>query len=161
MTTSVRTSRGMVSSRGSSTTAEFVLQRSREMMDEWQRNAQFFSQISRAEEELLEVFGEASAPDWDGHSARAVSIDAYEMAKKLLRVLPLGTPMPAIGAEPDGQMTLEWYVAPHRTVSVSVSPEGELHYAALFGASSRYGTDLFYGFPPDGLLELVSTIVGE
>ncbi|MFH0937823.1 MAG: hypothetical protein V1899_00835 [Planctomycetota bacterium] len=67
-------------------------------------------------------------------------------------------PMPSVGAEPDGHVTLEWHHSSRRTLSVSVSPDGELHYAALFGASKVYGTEPFFGNVPKSILDLISQV---
>ncbi len=159
MTTCSLASYEMVSSQGLSPEADFVVKESKRLHDEWQRNAYLFSQISRVWNELTEVLGETSEPDWDGYSARAVTNNTYQVARKVLAVLPLGMQMPSVGAEPDGHITLEWYHSPHKTLSISVSPEGDLHYAALLGASVQYGTELFYGTVPDVILDLVSKVV--
>lgn len=93
---------------------------------------------------------------WDGHGAEAVSLDAYRCAYRLVESLPPGFPMPGVGAEPDGHLTLEWYRSPSRVLSVSVSPAGELNYAALLGdASRRTGSEIFSGEPPADLLHLI------
>ena len=43
-----------------------------------------------------------------------------------LEVLPDGLPMPSPGAEPDGQLTLEWHKSAYQTLSVSVTADGDL-----------------------------------
>jgi hypothetical protein len=40
-------------------------------------------------------------------------------------------------------------------LSVSVSPDGELHYAALLGLSKAYGTEPFFGEAPRPILDLI------
>ena len=105
--------------------------------------------------ELNQVYVECSSRDWDGYGAEPVSQSAEEFATGFLLALPLGTPAPAVGAEPDGHITLEWYKSPRRTLSVSVSPEGLLHFAALMGSSKQYGTEPFYGIMPQAILDLI------
>ena len=68
---------------------------------------------------------------------------------------------PSVGAEPDGQITFEWYQSQRRILSVSVSQEGDLHYAALLGYSRRYGTEPFFGEIPADILKLVHRAVSE
>src|SRR6266511_2268159 len=94
-------------------------------------------------EELLKTFEECREANWDGHGAQAVHEETCHLARQFLAALPLSTPLPSIGAEPDGQITVEWYRSPQRTLSVSISPEGELHYAALLGSTKAYGTEPF------------------
>lgn len=76
-------------------------------------------------------------PGWDGHGAEPVTLDACRCAYRFVEGLPPGIPMPSVGAEPDGHLTLEWYRSPSRVLSVSVGPAGELNYAALLGEKSR------------------------
>jgi hypothetical protein len=73
----------------------------------------------------------------------------------LIDSLPLGFLRPSIGAEPDGHITLEWRRSPRRVLSVSVDPDGFLHYAGLFGNNKRFGTLTFFSTPPEELLQLV------
>ena len=109
-------------------------------------------------EQLWDVAEECGTAGWDGTSARPIGTDTYRNAYRFLESLPLGTSAPSIGAEPDGHITLEWYSHPHRTLSVSVSPEGELHYAALLGASKQFGTEPFFGESPRVILDLIQRV---
>jgi len=82
---------------------------------------------------------------WDGHGALAVDQSAVWHAHRVLDATPpiSGGIAVSMGAEPDGQVTIEWHRAAAWTLSVSVSPNGELHYAALLGSSNAYGTEPF------------------
>jgi len=75
-------------------------------------------------EELFKTFEECRQPNWDGYGAQPVSAETYHLAYEFLTALPLGTPIPSIGAEPDSHITVERYRSPRQTLSVSVSPEG-------------------------------------
>jgi hypothetical protein len=111
-------------------------------------------------EELLKTFEGCRNPNWDGYGAQAVREETYHVAHQFLTSLPSGTPAPSIGAEPDGQITAEWYRSPQRTLSVSVSPEGDLHYAALLGAERICGTETFRTRMPQVLADLIKRIEG-
>ncbi len=108
--------------------------------------------------DLGEVWVECRKSDWDGHGALRVSSDAMNYARKLLESLPLGFPHPSVGAEPDGQITLEWHCSPHRTLSISVSPCADLHYAALIGPARVCGTEPFFEDFPQTLFDLIGRI---
>jgi hypothetical protein len=108
-------------------------------------------------EELLKTFEECREPNWDGYGAQAVREETYHLAHQFLTALPLSTP-PSIGAEPDGHITVEWYRSPQRTLSVSISPDGELHYAALLGAERICGTETFRAKMPRVLSDLIARI---
>jgi hypothetical protein len=109
-------------------------------------------------EELLKTFEECRQPNWDGYGAQSVREETYDLAHQFLTALPLSTPMPSIGAEPDGHITVEWYRSPQRTLSVSISPDGELHYAALLGAERICGTETFRARMPQVLSDLIARI---
>ncbi len=109
-------------------------------------------------DELYKIFQHCSAENWDGYGACPVSDETVVQVKRFLEALPLGTITPVVGAEPDGHITLEWYKNPRRTLSVSISPEGELHYAALLGYKKRYGTEPFWGEVPDILMDIIRQI---
>jgi hypothetical protein len=111
-------------------------------------------------DELSAVAAACREPNWDGFNARPVSDETIINAYMLLDALPLGFPRPSIGAEPDGDLTLEWYRSPRRTLSVSVNSQGELNYAALLGPSRTCGTEAFYGDVPGAILDLVWRVYG-
>lgn len=108
--------------------------------------------------DLDEVQQECSEQGWDGYKATPVSPESHELAAAFLKALPIGVPVPSISADPDGQITLEWYISPRKTVSVSVSQEGELHFSALNGSSSTYGSEPFYGKAPRSIIELIQRL---
>lgn len=105
-------------------------------------------------EQLCDVHDQCSAPGWDGYDAVPVTREAYVNAYRFIESLPLEFPTPTVSAEPDGHITFEWYSSPRRTLSVSISPEGEIHYAALIGAKKSYGTEPFSGEIPQDILGL-------
>lgn len=109
-------------------------------------------------EELWKTFEECREPNWDGYGAQAVHEETYYLAHQFLAALPLSTPVPSIGAEPDGHITVEWYRSPKRTLSVSISPDGELHYAALLGPERICGTETFRTRIPQVFVNLIARI---
>jgi|SRR5215472_1021924 len=107
-------------------------------------------------EELLKIFEECREPNWDGYGAQAVCEETYDLAHQFLAALSLSTPAPSISAEPDRHITVEWYRSPQRTLSVIISPDGELHYAALLGVERICGTEMFRGRMPEVLRDLIA-----
>jgi hypothetical protein len=95
--------------------------------------------------ELTNFWEECKSPDWDGYDALPVQEKTFLNTYSFIEALPLDYPLPSVGAEPDGHLTLEWYRDPRWTLSVSVSPEGILYYAALFGSSDPRGSEQFLG----------------
>lgn len=143
-------------SRGSSETARFVSQQTEAGLDLLKSSVTFGLFGKKAFDELGLTFEECREANWDGYQAEPVSEETYQLAVQFLKALPLGTSAPAIGAEPDGHLTMEWYRSPRRTLSVSISPEGELHYAALMGAGKAYGTEPFFGEVPETIMNLIN-----
>jgi hypothetical protein len=109
-------------------------------------------------EELLETFEECREPNWDGYGAQSVREETYDLAHQFLTALPLSTPVPSIGAEPDGHITVEWHRSSQQTLSVSISPDGDLHYAAFLGAERICGTETFRARMPQVLSDLIARI---
>lgn len=91
--------------------------------------------------ELDAVYAECSHPNWDGYGGLPVLPETYGYARRFLDSLRLESPAPSVGAEPDGHLTLEWYSARRKTLSVSIAPDGNLHYAAILGPITRYGAE--------------------
>ena len=112
-------------------------------------------------DELQSIAHDCAPPNWDGYGAAPVSPASVGAAKRFLDTLPLGMPGPSVGADSDGQITLEWYAGPRQMISVSVGPDGFLHFAALIGAATRYGREPFLGQTPQGILELIHKVAPQ
>jgi hypothetical protein len=108
--------------------------------------------------ELADVYLECREPNWDGFNALPVGPDSFQLAKTFLLALPFGTKTPSAGAHPDGQISLEWYNGPRRSLTISFDPAGDLHYAALTGPSRACGTAAFDGKVPQIILELIEKV---
>ena len=93
-------------------------------------------------------------PRWelDSHGAEPVEAETLRNARRFLEAFPPGYPLPSVGAEPDGQITLEWYRATNWLLTVSVSREGMLYYAALLGEEDPRHLPFRGGSPGDDSL---------
>ena len=109
-------------------------------------------------DDLYKTVEQCSSANWDGYGATPVIRETFMQACIFLEALPFGTTAPSVGAEPDGNLTLEWYWSPRRTLSVSISPEGELHYAALLGHRKIYGTEPLWGELSGIVLDIIRQI---
>lgn len=136
--------------------AEFLYESWNGILDRLRATATFGVDV--ALNDLARLSVECGKPDWDGYGAVSVSAGTIENARQCLLALPLGISSPAVGAEPDGQITLEWYSSPNRTLSVSISHDGDLHYAAILGPASQCGTEPFLGQFPANILNLVNRV---
>ena len=107
---------------------------------------------------LFQTFKECREPNWgNGHRSTRSRRD-LRFSSSILDGFTANTPVPSIGTEPDGHITVEWYRSPQRTLSVSISPDGELHYAALLGAERICGTETFRARMPQVLSDLIARI---
>lgn len=147
-----------VSSRATGAAAHYVAVLCDEGREHLRSSVYFGLDASGVFNTLCGVYEECRVENWDGYGAEPVAEDTYRNAYQLLESLPWGTPAPSVGAEPDGQLTLEWHRSPRRTLSVSVSPDGDLHYAALLGVSKAYGSEPFFGETPKAILDLISRV---
>lgn len=148
---------GTVSSRAGGATASYITDQSLKTRNHL-RNSFSLGLGKEVFNELLDIFEECSKPNWDGESSEPITHDTYLNAFRFLEALPLGFQSPSIGVEPDGHITLEWYKAPRKTLSVSVSPDGFLYYSALMGVRRTNGAEPFVGDVPRIILELVGKV---
>ena len=142
--------------RGNSVTAQYLDTTSQEKRQYFRQSAALTKQS--AYDELVNVWEECKTANWDGYNAFPVQEQTFNKTYSLIEALPLGFPLPSVGAEPDGHLTLEWYVRPQRTFSISISPEGILYYAGLFDDSDPRGVEVFWGRVPQTILELIQRV---
>jgi hypothetical protein len=109
---------------------------------------------------LQETCQRCQPPNWDGEGAEAISTETHEVARRLLDSLPRDMPLPSISAEPDGQLNFEWYQAPRRLLSASLSSNGTLYWAALIGSEDPRGSCQFVDQFPQTLLYWIGQVYG-
>ncbi len=136
--------------RGFSEAAQIVDEASRRNRERLAETVTFSRQPTF--DELWDVWNNCREGDWDIHGADPVMRDTLRNAYEFIEALPPGCPLPSIGSEPDGHITLEWYRSPSWLLSVSVSPEGVLYYAALLGDEDPRGSCRFDGEIPETIL---------
>jgi len=110
-----------------------------------------------ATEALNTIARECSEANWDGYDARPISNDAYSEAQKLLRLIPVGLPMPDVTPEPAGPVAFEWHKGDHFLI-LSVEGRGTISYAggSLQDASDdTHGTVRFHDALPDAIVERI------
>ena len=95
-------------------------------------------------EDLEKVYEECLEANWDGYGAMRIPRETYSEARKLLRMMPSSLPRPDISAEPDGEITFEWYKEKYSVFVISVGGNNLITYAGLFGKSNKiHGTEYF------------------
>jgi hypothetical protein len=148
--------------RGNTDTAAYIDKTTQDKKEYFDRSVTLGKQS--AYNELFTFWQECKLPNWDGYNALEVQEETYFKAYWFIEALPLGYPLPSVGAEPDGHLTLEWYTNPFLTLSVSVSPEGMLYYAALLGNRDPRGSELLWADGadvPQSILELIKEVKGQ
>ena len=99
-----------------------------------------------------ETADECRVDNWDSYGAQAVRSGALSQARRFARVLPPEFPPPDVGVDPDGEVSFEWDLAPRQVLSVSISQEGRLSFAALFGEERIHGTEYLRATVPPFIL---------
>ncbi len=158
MITSAHLALSHISTSATSETAQYIDEQSNEGRRRMQSAYSLGFGVMGDFDELYKMVKQCSVENWDGYGAAPVTFETFRQAINVLEALPLGTIAPTVGAEPDGHITLEWYKSPRHTLSVSISPEGELHYAALLGHKKRYGTESFWGEVPNVIMDIIRQV---
>lgn len=161
MTASALLSLGTGPTKASSETAQYLATQLEDKRRHLQSSHFLGSGMSQVVEELRRIAEDCRSANWDGYGASPITLDTISHARSFLDSLPNGMASPSVGSEPDGHVTFEWYRSPRRTLSISVSPENDLHYAALIGASKAYGTEPFLGGTPKPILDLIRRVNSE
>ncbi|QYK49088.1 MAG: hypothetical protein KF838_04375 [Phycisphaeraceae bacterium] len=106
-------------------------------------------------DDLYLLADECGKANWDGHGAVPVSPDALANAEAFIRCLRMDLREASLGATSKGWVTIQWGVGPRWTLSIAVTADGWLHWAALFGSERAHGTTPFLGSIPKNLVERI------
>lgn len=109
----------------------------------------------RAFSDLAKVIVSGKEPDWDKYGALPVDQHAAQLACRFLNMLPSAVPTPDVGLDPDGQVSFDWIVAADRQLTASLSPDGVLSYAAIFGTAEKHGKEVFDDTVPQEIIEAI------
>ena len=134
-----------------------ILKESEQLHSDRQQEAMTFSR-QPAIDAVCDAWLACQAANWDGENSLPISKSTFETTCRLIAALPHGFPSPTVAAEPDGHLDLEWYKHPRRTLSVSVSPKGTLHWAALIGTENLRGSCPFFDEIPETLLYWIGRV---
>ena len=110
----------------------------------------------RAFSELARAIETGKAENWDRYGAPKIDPRVSQLACRFLNALPSAVPTPEVGLDPDGEISFSWAMSRDRQLSVSLSPEGLLSYAGVFGhASTAHGTEEFDDTVPPAIVEAI------
>jgi len=104
---------------------------------------------------LHEAISEATADNWDGYGAKAYSPASLKVALRLIELLPTSIPAPEVGVDPDGEISIDWYLDSGSALSISISGNDELSYAAIFKDGKGHGIEYFGDELPKEILEKI------
>lgn len=107
-----------------------------------------------------EIYQQCLQPEWGHDGAEPISLQTHAIARRLLELLPSDTPLPVVTPEPDGQINFEWYRAPRRLLTTSISGTGTLYWAALVDSEDPRGSCQFAEQFPPTLLYWIGIVCG-
>ena len=145
-------------SRGSSDTAEYIDKQREEGRNILQKSFYLGIGLGDLINELYKVTEECDSIGWDGSDSVPIGEKTFLNAYHFIKALPFGIETPTISAEPDGHIVFEWYQSTTRLLSISISPDGLLHYAALLGPRKHFGTEPFLDYIPKSIIDLIMQV---
>lgn len=146
--------------RGQSDAYESVAHTLREARQEYRVPLSMGEEYAAAIESLVDLVADCSVEDWDAQGARPVDVAAVAQAKQFLDALPSNSPFPDVSADPDGEVSLDWFGQGRDLFSISVSPDGRLSYAGVFGPRRAHGTEFLSDEIPAPILEQLRRLSG-
>lgn len=103
---------------------------------------------------VIDTFRKHQKPNWDGYGATPLSETACAEAVLFLNKLPLSIPNPEVVPNPDGDISLEWYLRKRVLFVVTFSGKHIISYAGLFGKVAKlHGTEPFVDSIPSSIIE--------
>lgn len=79
--------------------------------------------------QLQDILRECGEPNWDGYQADPVLLETAQAAEAFLSLLPDTMQPDEFGADPDGQISMEW-TGEGGKLSVSIGPLGQRAFAS-------------------------------
>jgi hypothetical protein len=103
---------------------------------------------------VIDTFRRNRESDWDGYGALPISEAACAEAILFLKKLPSTIPPPDVIPNPDGDVSLEWYIDQRQLFVATFSGTGIISFAGVFGKGSKvHGTEIFTESIPSSLIE--------
>ncbi len=144
-----------------SSEARVVSDGAQEVVRAAERSETLFGEKARVLSSLNLLAAECSNAGWDGGDAQPLNLAALLAAESIIRALPEGIPVPEVAAEPDGEISLDWFRSRHCLFSLSVGTSSQLAYAWLDGANRGHAVASFDGVQlPDRVIQEIQKIMG-
>lgn len=90
---------------------------------------------------ILQAIDDAVHADALVDAVSSASAGAISYAISLADMLPSDIPGPEVSVDDDGDILFDWDRGRRQIFTISVSPDGTLKYAGLFGGNRAYGTE--------------------
>jgi hypothetical protein len=117
-----------------------------------------YSLQSYLRDRVREVFEESNLENWDHEGASAVSLIAVLAVEKIAETLPPLAQPPAVFAQHNGRISLQWLSKDKAkdAVVVSVDKNGSITYAmSCANGKKAHGSEVFSGTAPRDVVECV------
>jgi hypothetical protein len=134
---------------GTSDVASRLHRKFRGVIDDLARSATGEKRLSQPFQLLDDVATRCELPNWDHDGALPVAPQAIREAKALLLALPPSIEIPDIFPDATGAVAFEWYKSRGFRYVVTMSGNGLIEFAGLFGpGNEQYGILKFQGAIP-------------
>lgn len=119
-----------------------------------------YEQYKKAVQSIKALSIDCGKDNWDGYGAKSVSQTVIDNAVKVLGMLPVGTAIPDTGAEPQGDVALDWYDGQSTILSISVGEDNFLPYAWCLaeGGKKGHGVFKFENELPKEMIDLINKV---
>lgn len=108
--------------------------------------------------QIKEALIEADTDEWRREGNLPVTEETIHTVKSFLEELPVEYQHPDIAPEPDGHVSMEWYVNKRRLLTVSAAPGNRLYWAALIDNEDPRGSLTLQGSVPNTVLFMLERI---
>ena len=106
-------------------------------------------------DDLQQLAEDCRHEDWNGYGAKALSQQSLEDAAVFIHGLGINSRDASLGATAKGWVTLQWGPGPKWTLSIAITDDAWIHWAALLGPNREHGTTPFMGAIPKNIAELI------
>ena len=100
---------------------------------------------------LRQSYSELRSIVGQGRGECDVADVTVEHTRRLLASLPSDAPKPELAVDPDGQVALDWQLAPKWVLTATIAEDSMVYFAGLFGGNRYRGAEHFDQTLPKGL----------
>lgn len=139
--------------------ALFIFTQRSQIAEKQQESAS--SVIGALKDVILEILHECSTEGWDNYGAKPISSGVVHEIFKFVDLLPLDITMPDVVPEPSGDIGLQWQKSKGQILSLTITPEGVISYAYIFGPNEGCGHLQFFDELPKMIANMLQVVQGD